>query len=279
LALWWTQEWAWTTTGDFQHLARVKRIASGVLFPTLPNGGWSITVEFHFYLLLPLLLAAVWGTPSSWAALLVAVAAFRAILWLVNGEVQFLAYWTIFGRLDQFLLGMLAWRYSERLRGQHLPAAIAVAVLFAFFTWFTKTGGLLEKAPGLASSSHPIWIIGPMLEGLCYATLIAYYDQTAKPRPTGLSAFVGRIGEYSYSIYLLHFFVVFGAATLVNEHITPMTNYYVGLAWSVVWFLALVPVAYLSYRFIESPFLRLRRPYLKTRTTSQTVSPLWTATK
>lgn len=31
-------------------------ILKGLLAPTLPNGGWSITVEFHFYLILPALL-------------------------------------------------------------------------------------------------------------------------------------------------------------------------------------------------------------------------------
>jgi len=34
----------------------LKRIISGIVKPTLPNGGWSITVEFHFYLILPILL-------------------------------------------------------------------------------------------------------------------------------------------------------------------------------------------------------------------------------
>ena len=31
-------------------------LLKGFVLPTLPNGGWSITVEFHFYLILPVLL-------------------------------------------------------------------------------------------------------------------------------------------------------------------------------------------------------------------------------
>ena len=34
----------------------ISYIAWGALLPSLPNGAWSITVEFHFYLVLPLFL-------------------------------------------------------------------------------------------------------------------------------------------------------------------------------------------------------------------------------
>ena len=33
-----------------------ERIIRGVVYPSLPNGGWSITVEMHFYLFLPVFL-------------------------------------------------------------------------------------------------------------------------------------------------------------------------------------------------------------------------------
>src|SRR5262245_14811077 len=47
-------------------------IAKGVVLPTWPNGGWSVAVELHFYLILPLLL---WLARRSSALLLAVVAA------------------------------------------------------------------------------------------------------------------------------------------------------------------------------------------------------------
>ena len=44
----------WWQGGDLQGL--LAGIQKSYLLPTLPNGGWSITAEFHFYLVLPVLL-------------------------------------------------------------------------------------------------------------------------------------------------------------------------------------------------------------------------------
>lgn len=58
-------------------MAYVKQIAKGILFPTLPNGGWSITVESHFYLVLPFLL---YLSNRSNVRLLMAIPCFLALI-------------------------------------------------------------------------------------------------------------------------------------------------------------------------------------------------------
>ena len=85
-----------------------------------------------------------------------------------------------------------------------------------------------------------------------------------KPRPAsnrGVSGFVGRIGSYSYSIYLLHFFVVFQAARFVSEYVMNISNFYLACLWSFGCFLLMMPIGYLSFRFIEAPFLAFRKRY------------------
>ena len=73
---------------------------------------WSIAVELHFYLLFPLLLVCVqkWG----WKVLLVLILALlvvRAGAYFAGADMRVLSYWTIVGRLDQFVLGMLTGIY------------------------------------------------------------------------------------------------------------------------------------------------------------------------
>lgn len=93
-------------------VAYFRSILLGAMYPSLPNGGWSITVEFHFYLVLPVLL---WmGRKSKWLPVSVLIAALlaRYAIWVYRGQAQSLAYWTIIGHMDQFVLGMLAYRFA-----------------------------------------------------------------------------------------------------------------------------------------------------------------------
>ena len=69
-------------------------------------------------------------------------------------------------------------------------------------------------------------------------------------------------GEYSFSIYLLHFFVVFHAAKFVDGRIMDISNFYLALLWSIVFFVLMIIPGYFSYRFIEAPFLKLRKRYI-----------------
>ena len=101
------------------------------------------------------------------------------------------------------------------------------------------------------------------MEGSAFAIAIAWYDNSFTPPTTGLSGFLGRIGEYSYSIYLLHVFFVAAWARWVHENLMDLSNFYLCALWSLAGFLLMVPIGYLSFRLVETPFLNLRRPYVR----------------
>ena len=47
----------------------------------------------------------------------------------------------------------------------------------------------------------------------------------------------------------------------IHVHIMSIDSYPTAFFWSIVGFLLTCPIAYASYRFVETPFLRFRRPY------------------
>ena len=246
-------------TGNIE--AYLNKISTGFIRPGLPNGGWSITVEFHFYLLLPLLLYISVKSKYGLIVVIACVMAFRAYSYSKIGTVQWLSYWTIIGRLDQFLLGMIMYRFSFLISKKHIHIGIISIFFLAFYSWFDRSGGFffMPEYP----SSNMVWIIMPTLEGIFYGLLIAWYDNSFEHGDGKVSTFVARIGTYSYSIYLLHFFFVFKMGQFINEHIIQLSNFYVAFLFSIICFLLMVPIAHLSYRYIEIPFLRLRTRYYK----------------
>ncbi len=237
----------------------LKTSVQGLIFPTLPNGGWSITVELHFYLLLPLLLWLF--RQSRWLplALIAGVIGFRAIWWIQNGEVQSVAYWTILGRIDQFVLGMMGFYHREKIAGRHGRVALILAGFMLVFWFFDLKGGFYRETAYTAFSL--IWLVLPTLEGLAYGALIAWYDNSFSFRNTGFSKFLGRAGELSYSMYLLHAFIVYATPKLVHAYVMPLSNFYLIWFWATVFYLVMLLPAELSYRYIEAPFLRFRKRY------------------
>lgn len=238
----------------------LRTLPSGILFPSWPNGAWSITVEMHFYVLLPLLLWMLRGNVRAlWGVLALAIAG-RIVYYAINGEVQSVAYWTIFGRIDQFVLGIIAFHARRQIVGSTwLAAAVAVAFITVYW-WFDQRGGFFFNG-GYPSPSRQ-WILLPTAEGASFAFLIAWYDGSFVHSRGPLSTTMMRFGEYSYAIYLLHFFFVYQLAHWIHTSVIDLSNYYVALAVSFAAFAAMLPIGYLSMRFIERPFLRMRRRYV-----------------
>jgi peptidoglycan/LPS O-acetylase OafA/YrhL len=228
----------------------VRIIVTGAVLPHLPNGGWSITTEWHFYLILPILLrdSAKWR----WAPLaMVAAALCLRLAIVISGEsVQGLAYGTIVGRFDQFALGIFF--SQQRVTGRF--AALALGGIVATYTAFDKAGGFYA-APDW------VWVILPTIEAAAFGALISWY--AANPINSPKMWLVEKAGAYSYSIYLLHFFVVFEAASMIDQHIIRFTSLYVALPWAMLFFLVMVAVGHLSFKLIEAPPLRWRKTYLR----------------
>lgn len=240
-------------------LAYMKKVVEGAVMWTLPNGGWSITVEFHFYAVLPVLLFLTKKSKYSMLGVLMCVLMARTALYLRNGQVQGLSYLTIIGHIDQFILGIMAFQLRKYIAHKH-ALFVAIFVSFAaFYSYFDNIGGY-HGNPSFPSP-NPIWIYLPTIEGLAYASLIAWYDNSFQHSSGKASKFFAAIGTYSYSIYLLHFFVVFKMAKLINSYLVDLSNVYMALILAVPCFLLMVPIGYLSYRFIELPFLKFRTKY------------------
>ncbi len=242
-------------------LSYFTSIAKGAIFPTLPNGGWSITVEFHYYLMLPLFLWIL-AKSKNWFFLVILVTILvRTYIFNIQGEVQSDAYWTIIGRIDQFLMGMLAYHLRHYLAHRHYVALLALTIFTLIYWYFDSVGGFYEN-PSYPSVSA-IWIILPTIEAVAYGIGIAWYDNSFAHSTGVVSKFIGRIGEYSYSIYLLHVFVVFRTAKFVDENIMDISNFYLACLWSLVCFILMMIPAHISFKYIETPFLKFRKPYIK----------------
>jgi peptidoglycan/LPS O-acetylase OafA/YrhL len=151
---------------------------------------------------------------------------------------------------------MVLCRFRGGFVSRHGAALGTLLGFLAFYWWFDRCGGWNAAPDGF-------WIFLPTVEGAAYAVLIAWYDSSFSPTKTGLSGWLGWMGERSYSVYLLHFFVVFRAALWVHGRVMDLSNYYVASFWAVGAFCLMAIPAALSFRFIEAPFLRLRRPYLR----------------
>lgn len=247
--------WAGALNAEFFHA-----LLEGFVLPVWPNGGWSIAVEMHFYLVLPLLLWLAARSPRYLLLLVAAAVALRLIVWWATGEIQSLAYWTLLGRIDQFVLGIWFFHYRSALTGRGGLVALTILAFLLFWYWFDARGGFYVS-PAYPSPS-PVWVVITLFEGVAYGMFIAWYDGWFRPSDSRLATGAAAIGTYSYSIYLLHFFVVFELPVFIHTHLFPLDNPYLLLLMTVPCFLLLVPFAWISYRWVESPFLRFRRPYI-----------------
>lgn len=243
----------------------------------MPAGGWTVIVELQFYLLFPFIHPIIEKKYVDKKLLGVAQYVIPFLLFTLflrwgtrvqTGNAMMISYWTIFGRLDQFLLGVLAfYTYKSILfnwsaRKSAIALTIASAFFLAFIRWFNAKGGWHDYGP--YPSPARVWIILPTIEGAFYGLLIALYLNISKNFDGKISKVISYIGTISFSIYLANFFAI---PLLERLHsLLPFTGaatFSEYFSWGLlVGFPGICLFAALTYTYIERPFLEHRKRYV-----------------
>lgn len=245
----------WTLRGDMS----LDSLLKGFVLPTWHSGGWSVAVELHFYVLFPAILWLQRGHRiGALLALFIVSILTRFAIWSITGHVQAFSYWTIGGCIDLFLAGMLWHELSKRdIVRRHAGWLFAGSLIALVAAWhaFNLAGGFY------GTTNSPLWIILPTLQGLAFGAVIVGYENARFQLPRAADRALAKVGEVSYSIYLLHFiFYPTIVKQLANAGID-MASFSIALAVAALTFPLIVAIAMLSYRFIEQPFLKLRGTY------------------
>lgn len=224
-------------------------IVQGFLLPTWTGGAWSIAVELHFYLLLPLIYAVS-----------------RYVLWIIGALIiarfavpipSDIQYLTILGRIDQFLIGGALALYLHRI--PTWMGGLIFGLFLLYLEAFNYGGGyalLHEKTNIIIPYGFPVMLI----EGIGFAGLFVLVMKSRwKIKKYKIWSWLGYIGKISYSIYLWHFFLILAWFFVLNK-IELAVEFRIALMLPC--FGLLLIGSTLSYQWIEMPFLNKRIRYV-----------------
>jgi peptidoglycan/LPS O-acetylase OafA/YrhL len=228
---------------------------------------WTISVVLQYYLIFPFILRFVRIAGPIYCLALIGLATLiRAIVWEATGTVQDLAYWTIIGRIDQFMIGMvLAYAFKgERLKlGNPLWTLLSLAVLLAIIELFALQGGF--SAIGNPGSPYEgWWIVWPDIEGASWGFVMTSYLMCRVHLPRTADWAMSILGQVSYSIYLVHLIVIPAVMKFMPYPLAmgPDFQANVLLTGVLVVLPVVVAVSLAVHLVIERPFFSFKRAYV-----------------
>jgi peptidoglycan/LPS O-acetylase OafA/YrhL len=221
---------------------------------------WAISIDFAFYLLLPLIAGAYLRRPLLGLALATAVSlGWRLVVNEPAGHPDLLIQLPLF--LVDFGAGMTAAWALLRLKREGSPpvspgAAAAIAgacavALLALTYWAGSTvpfhAGVFQGAD-LASVAFPL-VLGVLMVVIGFTPRPAQWPLVNRP--------ILWFSEISYSVFLYH--VVVMTFALVTLKVNPNGSPRAAIVMFAVSFPVTIVLALLSYRFIEQPSRRVGR--------------------
>ena len=228
------------------------------------NGGqftyvfWSIAVEWHFYFIFPILIYLL--RKYDYIGLLFIIILFELIrfsIYYFKHELRIISYWTLVGRIDQFIIGMLAGKYwIENIKLIKFKKSLIISSIILILL-----NSFIFNAIRGATSNHAIWIIWPTLEALSWALFLICYLNIANQLNIFIKDLFNYLGRISYSIYMVHFIVIF--YFIEYNFLFKFFNIDLILNSMLNTLIFVIPVTILvsslTYKLIELPFLNLKK--------------------
>jgi peptidoglycan/LPS O-acetylase OafA/YrhL len=231
---------------------------------------WSLSVQEHFYLIWPLLLLFVskkWVLPVIIAFTAIGIISQKFIFPTVLGSILTPSCFDALG-----MGALLAWLFSnQHEQFQRTYRWISVAALVSFIVVAYCHHYNLPMILPFRSwyAVIVVWLIASFLhKGEQSLWNTGYLINNAALR------FIGKI---SFGLYLLHLVIpVFFAKPLmwINNLLPAASKAYAQPIWWMEQYLLLVFVAWLSYRFLEMPFIQLKKHFATSKVVKPVLQPV-----
>jgi peptidoglycan/LPS O-acetylase OafA/YrhL len=208
---------------------------------------WTVSIEEQFYLVWPVVMKLLKRRGMIVAAVVTfLLATVSRVVFMLSGQSGGFIYYGSTARCDSLALGILLALFAGRLPGLNRVARGLILVA-GLATWIAAAAWLNEQ-PGPVDMRM---VSGRLLVSLAAGAILYACLHTRSRLLCG--RWVVSLGKISYGLYLLHLTGIFIMLRIFH----PIWGWqllavkFMGLGMTVV--LALV-----SYRWIESPFLRLK---------------------
>ena len=242
---------------------------------------WTIWVELQFYLLFPFLILFVrrYGSGYLWG-LLGLTFVLRALVFAASGEVRYIAYETLFGRLDQFVMGMMLGRMwvardeTQSVHGIKGEKSLHVLWLLPAALFILAVLHLFSLKVGFSELKSPVWVVWPLLEGAMWGSFVWVYLHVRWPGPAALKGNIdtglAALGTVSFSTYVFHNLVLAAYSNYAGIlHFTGLERFDIILTGLLVVLPLVMLMSTITFYLIEKPFLTMRKAYLRSGTLPQ----------
>jgi peptidoglycan/LPS O-acetylase OafA/YrhL len=208
---------------------------------------WTVSIEEQFYLIWPLLMKMLGRRGmiiAGFATFLLATVS--RVGFMLAGRSGGFIYYGSTSRCDSLALGMLLALFADRL--PRLTRGMRWLLLAVGLTGWIASAAWLNEQPGPVGIRM---VLGHLIVALAAGAILYACLHSRNLLVRG--DWVVQLGKISYGLYMLHLIGILIMLSLLH----PVWGWQL-LATKALGFVMTVMLAWASYRWIESPFLRLK---------------------